>query len=49
MVDELVLDAPNRTGKQQHSLDQEDENRQVKALFRCWRLYAETHSGVALL
>jgi len=37
MVDELDPDAPNRTGKQLHSLDQEDENRLVKALFGCVR------------
>jgi len=37
MVDELDPDAPCRTGKQLHSLDQEDESRLVKALFGCVR------------
>jgi len=37
MVDELDPDAPCRTGKQLHSLDQEDETRLVKALFGCVR------------
>jgi len=37
MVDELDPDAPIRTGKQLHSLDQEDESRLVKALFGCVR------------
>ena len=36
MVDELNPDDPDSTGKQLHSLDQEDEDRLVKALFvRC--------------
>jgi len=37
MVTELDPDAPHRTGKQLHSLDQEDETRLVKALFGCVR------------
>jgi len=37
MVKELDPDAPIRTGKQLHSLDQEDENRLIKTLFACVR------------
>ena len=35
MVRELDPDAPHRTGRQLHSLDQEDEARLVRALFGC--------------
>jgi len=37
MVQEMDPDAPLRTGKQLHSLDQEDETRLVKTLFGCVR------------
>ena len=37
MVRELDPDAPHRTGRQLHSLDQEDEARLVRALFGCVR------------
>ena len=37
MVTELDPDAPLRTGKQLHSLDQEDETRLIKTLFGCVR------------
>ena len=34
MVTEMDPDAPLRTGKQLHSLDQEDETRLVRTLFQ---------------
>ena len=37
MVTELDPDAPGRTGRQLHSLDQEEETRLIKTLFGCVR------------
>jgi len=37
MVSELDPDAPGRTGRQLHSLDQEEETRLIKTLFGCVR------------